>query len=30
MEFILNSYNHKVTDNCLRFNFKKFVNIHLK
>ena len=23
MEHILNSYNHKVTDNCLRFNFKK-------
>ena len=23
MEYILNSYNHKVTDNCLRFNFKK-------
>ena len=23
MEYILNSYNHKVSDNCLRFNFKK-------
>ena len=23
MEYIVNSYNHKVTDNCLRFNFKK-------
>ena len=23
MEYILNSYNHKVTDNCLRFNLKK-------
>ena len=23
MECILNSYNHKVTDNCLRFNLKK-------
>ena len=23
MEYILNSYNHKVTDKCLRFNFKK-------
>ena len=23
MEYILNSYDHKVTDNCLRFNFKK-------
>ena len=23
MEYILNSYNHEVTDNCLRSNFKK-------
>ena len=23
MEYILNSYDHKVSDNCLRFNFKK-------
>ena len=23
MEYILNSYNHKVTDNCRGFNFKK-------
>ena len=23
MEYILNSYNRKVTDNYLRFNFKK-------
>ena len=23
MEYILNSYNHGVSDNCLRFNFKK-------
>ena len=23
MEYILNSYYHKVNDNCLRFNFKK-------
>ena len=26
MEYILNSYDHKVSDNCLRFNFKKFNN----
>ena len=29
MEYILNSYDHKVSNNCLRFNFKKpirFVN----
>ena len=23
MEYILNSYDHKISDNCLRFNFKK-------
>ena len=23
MEYILNSYDHKVSDNCLKFNFKK-------
>ena len=23
MEYILNSYDHKVSNNCLRFNFKK-------
>ena len=23
MEYILNSHYHKVSDNCLRFNFKK-------
>ena len=23
MEYILNSYDHKVTNNCFRFNFKK-------
>ena len=23
MEYILNSYDHKVSDNCVRFNFKK-------
>ena len=23
MEYILKSYGHKVSDNCLRFNFKK-------
>ena len=23
MEYILNSYDHKVSNKCLRFNFKK-------
>ena len=23
MEYILNSYDHKVTNNCLRYNFKR-------
>ena len=23
MEYILNSYDHKVSNNCLRFNFEK-------
>ena len=28
MEYILNSYNHKVSDNCLRFNFKKSIRFN--
>ena len=28
MEYILNSYDHKVSDNCLRFNFKKPVRFN--
>ena len=28
MEYILNSYDHKVSDNCLRFNFKKQIRFN--
>ena len=28
MEYILNSYDHKVSDNCLRFNFKKSIRFN--
>ena len=28
MEYILNSYDHKVSDNCLRFNFKKPIRLN--
>ena len=30
MEYILNSYDHKVSDNCLRFNFKKPIRLMIK
>ena len=28
MEYILNSYDHKVSDNCLRFNFEKTIQFN--
>ena len=28
MEYILNSHYHKVTDNCLRFNFKRLIRFN--
>ena len=30
MEYILNSYDHKVSDNCLRFNFKNQYDLIIK
>ena len=30
MEYILNSYDHKVSNNCLRFNFKKPIQFNNK
>ena len=30
MEYILNFYDHKVTNNCLRFNFKNQYDLIIK